>query len=256
MGTSTDSSTGAAAQSTADDDLDGLLRHLERGKIEVVGQFVWGSNYTFLAKVLDQGTEIQAVYKPSRGEQPLWDFPEGTLAAREAAAFVACHALGWDLVPPTVLRDDGPTGPGSVQLFVDADPERHFFTFTEQERQRLRPVAAFDLLVNNADRKGGHVLLSPDGHVWLIDHGLCFNVEDKLRTVIWDFAGEPIPEEVLADIDSFRRRLQPSDSLWRAFESLLSREETEALAQRASRLARARRFPQPGPGRPYPWPLV
>jgi uncharacterized repeat protein (TIGR03843 family) len=245
-----------AAQSTADDDVDRLLHHLEHGKIEVVGQFVWGSNYTFLAKVIDEGREIQGVYKPSQGEQPLWDFPEGTLAAREAAAYVACHALGWDLVPPTVLRDEGPTGPGSLQLYVDADPERHFFTFTPQERQRLRPVAAFDLLVNNADRKGGHVLLSPDEHVWLIDHGLCFNVEDKLRTVIWDFAGEPIPEGVLADIETFRRRLQPSDPLWGTFESLLSLEETQALAQRASRLSRTRRFPLPGPGRPYPWPLV
>jgi len=155
-----------------------------------------------------------------------------------------------------VLREDGPTGPGSLQLYVDADPERHFFTFTEQERQRLRPVVAFDLLVNNADRKGGHVLLSPHGHLWLIDHGLCFNVEDKLRTVIWDFAGEAIPEDLRATIEAFLRMLRPSEPLWEAFESLLSREETEALSERAARLSRARCFPEPGPGRPYPWPLV
>lgn len=256
MGTNTDSPSGPAAHPTVDADLDGLLRHLQRGKIEIIGQFVWGSNYTFLANVTDLGMEIQGVYKPSQGEQPLWDFPEGTLAAREAAAYIACRALGWDLVPPTVLREDGPTGPGSLQLYVDADPERHFFTFTEKDRQRLRPVVAFDLLVNNADRKGGHVLLSPHGHLWLIDHGLCFNVEDKLRTVIWDFAGEPIPEDLRATIDAFGRMLRPSEPLWAAFESLLSREEIEALAERAGRLSRVRCFPQPGPGRPYPWPLI
>ena len=129
------------------------------------------------------------------------------------------RALGWDLVPPTVLRPDGPAGPGSLQLFVDADPERHYFTFTEAEKQRLRPAAVFDLLVNNADRKGGHVLLGESDHLWLIDHGVCFHVEDKLRTVIWDFVGEPIPHELFATLRRLRQMLDEggtSEQTWRA----------------------------------------
>lgn len=256
MGTSIDTPQGAATRDDIQPDPARLLRVLKRGTIEVVGQFVWGSNYTFLCRVIDRGTEVRAVYKPSQGEQPLWDFPDGTLAAREVAAFVVCRALGWDLVPPTVMRDDGPAGPGSLQLYVDADPERHFFTFTPAEKQRLRPAVAFDLLANNADRKGGHVLLSPTDHIWLIDHGLCFHEEDKLRTVIWDFAGEPVPEEILGAIGSLRRHLGPSESLAALLGPLLSAEEIDALSGRAERLLRQHRFPHPGSGRPYPWPLV
>src|SRR5512137_1512653 len=135
------------------------LALLTSGTLELKGQFLWGSNYTFLAQISVGDVVAAAVYKPERGQRPLWDFPDGTLAQREVAAYVVSRALGWDLVPPTVLRLDGPAGAGSVQLFVDANPERHYFTFTAEEKQRLRPAAAFDLLVNNADRKAGHVLL-------------------------------------------------------------------------------------------------
>jgi uncharacterized repeat protein (TIGR03843 family) len=229
---------------------------LASGQIRVVGQFLWGSNYTFLAKVTTSDAEFDAVYKPSRGEQPLWDFPEGSLAAREVAAYLVSQALGWDLVPPTVLRPDGPVGLGSLQLYVDVDPERHYFTLTESEKQCLRPAAVFDLLVNNADRKGGHVLLASDGHVWLIDHGVCFNSEYKLRTVIWDFVDEPIPDELLADVQRVCGRLKPGEDLRARLEPLLMQDEITALARRARRLLTSRRFPSPGPGRPYPWPLV
>ncbi len=138
---------------------DPLLALLSAGALELKGQFAWGSNYTFLVQVSAGDQVVPAVYKPARGERPLWDFPDGSLAQREVAAYVVSRALGWDLVPPTVLRPDGPAGPGSLQLFVDADPERHYFTFSNEEKQRLRPAAAFDMLVNNADRKAGHVLL-------------------------------------------------------------------------------------------------
>ena len=232
------------------------LTILSTGTLELKGQFVWGSNYTFLVQA-SLGSEIfPAVYKPARGERPLWDFPEGSLAQREVAAYVISRALGWDLVPPTVLRPDGPAGPGSLQLFVDADPERHYFRFNQAEKQRLRPAALFDLLINNADRKGGHVLLGESDHLWLIDHGVCFHVEDKLRTVIWDFVGEPIPGELLAELRIFRRVLKEDAALQAELAALLSAPELSALQARAGRLLRLKRFPPPGAGRPYPWPLV
>jgi len=235
---------------------DPLLALLSTGALELKGQFMWGSNYTFLAEVR-LGHEIAAaVYKPARGERPLWDFPEGTLVQREVAAYVVSRALGWDLVPPTVLRPDGPAGPGSLQLYVEADPERHYFAFSDEERQRLRPVAAFDLLVNNADRKAGHVLLGEGGRLWLIDHGVCFHAEDKLRTVIWDFIDEPMPRELLQDIRSFRRALESDAALQDELGGLLAPEEVTALRARAGRLIRSGRFPGPSAGRPYPWPPI
>jgi uncharacterized repeat protein (TIGR03843 family) len=232
------------------------LAILATGEIQFEGQFVYGSNHTFLTRVRHPAGERLAVYKPQRGERPLWDFPDGTLAAREVAAWRTSEALGWELVPPTVLRDDGPAGPGSLQLFLDLDPERHYFTFSEDEKPALRAAAVFDLLVNNADRKGGHILLASDGHVWLIDHGVCFHHEPKLRTVIWDFAGEPIPDLLLRDVKQFRRSLEAEGELRAGFAELLSAEEVEALGRRAGRIVERARFPMPGPGRPYPWPLV
>jgi len=222
----------------------------------VEGQFQWGSNYTFLARLDHPAGELQAVYKPQRGERPLWDFPDGSLARREVAAWRVSEQLGWRLVPPTVLRADGPLGPGSLQLYLDLDPEHHYFTFSDDEKQRLRPAALFDVLVNNADRKGGHILLDGGGHVWLIDHGVCFHSEDKLRTVIWDFAGERVPDPLLAAVDRFRRELTGEASLRAAFESLLAAEEVAALRQRAAWIVDRGVFPIPGEGRPYPWPLV
>ncbi len=232
------------------------LTILSTGTLELKGQFVWGSNYTFLVQASLGSEIVPGVYKPARGERPLWDFPEGSLAQREVAAYVVSRTLGWDLVPPTVLRPDGPAGPGSLQLFVDADPERHYFSFSGAEKQRLRPAALFDLLINNADRKGGHVLLGESDHLWLIDHGVCFHMEDKLRTVIWDFVGEPIPDELLAGLRAFRRGMKEDATLQAELAALLSAPELSALQARAGRLLRLKRFPPPGAGRPYPWPLV
>jgi len=217
---------------------------------------LWGSNFTFLVQVSSGELQLAAVYKPVRGETPLWDFPPGTLASREVAAYWVSEALGLGMVPPTVLREEGPDGPGSLQLFVDADPERHYFTFSDQQKERLRPVALFDLVVNNADRKGGHILLGPSEHLWLIDHGLCFHQDYKLRTVVWDFVGQPIPQELLEDLRRALEDLQKGGQLRQHLEALLSPAEIQATIRRARALLEKAVFPEPGPGRPYPWPLV
>lgn len=238
-----------------------ILTALQKGKIVVQGEFLWGSNYTFLVNVEHEGETLPAVYKPTRGERPLWDFPTSTLAKREVAAYLVSEALGWRLVPPTVYRTKGPIGAGSLQYFIQHDPEYHYFNFREADRQRLRPVVLFDILINNADRKGSHVLLGEDDHLWLIDHGICFHAEEKLRTVIWDFVGEPIPAELCTDVSSLHKKLlpvsgQPSE-LAKSLEPYLNREEIAALAERAAVLATTGQFPPPNPyRRPYPWPQI
>jgi uncharacterized repeat protein (TIGR03843 family) len=234
---------------------DSLKHALTHGEIELKGQFTLGYNYTFLVSVHHEGVEYPAVYKPWRGERPLWDFPDNTLAGREVAAYLVSQALGFGFVPLTVLREDGPFGPGSLQQFIEHDPNYHYFTFLENDRQRLRPVALFDLLVNNADRKGSHVLIEKGtGKLWLIDHGLCFHEEDKLRTVLWDFAGEDIPEELTAALTVFRAEFS-TPSLPAALEPHLSLGEIAALDSRAARLLRVGKFPMPPEDRravPYP----
>jgi uncharacterized repeat protein (TIGR03843 family) len=211
----------------------------------------WSSNRTFLVTVSLDGAELPAVYKPGAGERPLWDFPEG-LYQREVAAYELSEALGWSMVPETVLRESGPFGRGSLQRFVDADFEQHYFTLLEHESHLpvLQAMAAFDLVANNADRKGGHCLIDTDGHVWGVDHGLCFHVQPKLRTVIWDFCREPVPDAVIDDL----RRL--ADHPLNELEPLLNSSERAAIKQRAAAVARLGVFPDPGEDRPYPWPLV
>ncbi len=234
--------------------LETLLRVLQEGKIEVQGLLPNGSNYTFFAMVSQADMRTFAVYKPTRGEQPLWDFPEETLAFREVAAYLTSEALGWAFVPPTVYRTNGPHGPGSLQYYVQAQPDCHYFTFSEAEKAELPRVALFDLLVNNADRKGGHILKDTHNKLWLIDHGICFNTQPKLRTVVWDFGGQAIPDPLLDDLAEFRKRLDDDKDLKEAFASLLSGAEINAVRRRADRLLAARKFPEPGPGRNYPWP--
>lgn len=238
-----------------------ILSVLELGDISLKGEFIWGSNYTFLVEVQHQGSSLLGVYKPSRGERPLWDFPTASLAKREAAAYLVSEALGWRLVPPTVYRRKGPYGAGSLQLYIEHDPEYHYFRFTDEDLQRLRPVVVFDLLINNADRKGSHILKDPDGRLWLIDHGVCFHVEDKLRTVIWDFVGEPIPDELLADLRNLAMQLdsapQQAGDLAQMLHRYLSWAEIRALQRRALRIAEAAIFPEPDPHRrPFPWPQI
>jgi uncharacterized repeat protein (TIGR03843 family) len=235
---------------------------LQKGKIIVKGEFLWGSNYTFLVQVEYAGESIPAVYKPTRGERPLWDFPTATLAKREVAAYLVSEALGWRLVPPTVYRTKGPIGAGSLQLFIEHDSDYHYFNFKEDDRQRLRPVVLFDILINNADRKGSHLLVDPNNHLWLIDHGICFHVEDKLRTVVWDFVGEQVPQELCASVASLRQKLNllesgASSPLVVSLNPYLNAAEISALATRADTLLNTSEFPPPNPyRRPYPWPQI
>ena len=231
---------------------DGIVALLTRGQIKPLGLMPNASNYTFLTEVTDAGRKALAVYKPRDGEAPLWDFPEGTLCRREVAAYVLSRALGWPAVPPTVLRE-GPHGPGSLQLFIEASPRDHFFTLREDCSDAFLAVTAFDVIVNNADRKGGHCMRARDGTIWVVDHGVCFSPEPKLRTVIWDFAGEAVPPELLADVRRAASDLR-SGTLREEMLGLLSPSEVQATAERAERLAATGRFPLPGPRRAYPWP--
>jgi len=234
--------------STAQTDLQTAL---QKGELELKGQFMLGSNYTFLVNVHHNGGELQAVYKPSKGEQPLWDFPDNTLAHREVAAYLISQALGWHFVPYTALREDGPFGPGSIQQYIEYDPNYHYFTFSDEDKARLRPVMLFDLLCNNADRKGSHVIIEEGtGKLWLIDHGLCFNEEDKLRTVIWDYAGQSIPNDLLKALAHLS-----TPSLLADLQPYLSPNEIAALIARAGALKSSGVFPLPPEDRrafPYP----
>jgi len=242
----------------------GLLATRE---LVIEGRLPWSSNLTFLVTLGDTEQEggggggdtdradqpVQAVYKPHRGEQSLWDFPDG-LYRREVAAARLSEALGWGLVPPTVVRDDAPFGPGSVQLFIASDYEQHYFTLLEEggHEDELRVFCAFDVVANNADRKSGHVLYGSDGRLWGIDHGLCFHVQHKLRTVIWDFAGDEVPPHLLADLERLVDSGLPAD-----LEALISPAEADAVLERADRLVAVGCFPEPAGDRPpYPWPLV
>jgi uncharacterized repeat protein (TIGR03843 family) len=221
------------------------------GEVTVKGRMPYASNATFLVELHLSTRTGLAVYKPGRGERPLWDFPP-RLFRREVAAYLLSEALGWGLVPLTLERD-GPFGEGSLQLFVDADFEQHYFTLHEDPKHHdaLRRICAFDLVANNADRKSGHCLLGRDGRLYAIDNGLCFHVEPKLRTVVWDFAGEPVPE----DVRRVARQLA-GDGLPAALAELLAPEERAALLGRARALGAAKRFPEDSTGMRYPWPLV
>jgi uncharacterized repeat protein (TIGR03843 family) len=224
---------------------------LTLGTYELKGQFMLGSNYTFFVNVMYEGKEYSAVYKPCKGEQPLWDFPDNTLAQREVAAYLLSEQLGFHFVPVTVLREDGPHGRGSLQQYVNYDVEYHYFNFTSEDKELLKPVMLFDLLINNADRKGSHIFFENGTHkLYAIDHGVCFHEENKLRTVIWDFAGQAIPGELLPP-------LFQTDSWSAIFESYLSPEEIAALQCRAEKLLASKVFPRaPRDRRAFPYPPI
>lgn len=230
---------------------------LAEGDLEVEGRLPWSSNATLLARLSDGALVTRAVYKPRRGERPLWDFPTGTLCQRETAAFVISHSLGWELVPPTVLRD-GPLGEGAVQLFIPHDPEVHYLTLAEPHPPTIRRIVAFDILANNADRKSGHILTARDGRLWAIDHGVTFHTEPKLRTVIWEHAGEPIPADLAADLATLADALaDPASAVRAALAPLLAPAEVRALARRTRALLEAGCFPDVDPyRRAIPWPPI
>ncbi len=234
-----------------------ILCLLSTGEIEVEGLIPWSSNATLLVTVRDDELSTLAIYKPQRGERPLWDFPSGTLGMREVAAYLVSEALGWGFIPPTILRQ-GPYGLGSLQFYVHAQEDDHFFTIQHDPAyaEQLARLAAFDAVANNADRKSGHCLVDHEGRLWAIDNALTFHDEPKLRTVIWDFAGKPLPPGIVADLRDLREPLSANGPLSQALGALLSDAELSALRRRLDRLIRAGRFPEPGPGRPVPWPLV
>lgn len=224
---------------------------LENGELGMVAQLTESSNIAFVLDCTLGEDYGWAVYKPELGEQPLFDFPPG-LHVREEAAFRLSEYLGWHVVPPTVTRDDAPFGTGSLQWYVDNDG-MHYFPLLDTRPDlhgQLRRMAVFDLLTNNTDRKSGHVLLDAEEHAWGIDHGLCFSAEPKLRTVIWDFAGEQIEESLLADVEPLMWEV-PGE-----IAALLDAAEVEALQQRASRVVRLPFFPHPRSHFHYPWPLI
>jgi uncharacterized repeat protein (TIGR03843 family) len=237
---------------------DEVARELLRtGDVDILGRMPWSSNATFLVDLAGPGGEMLAVYKPERGERPLWDFPTGTLGRREVAAFVVSDALGWDIVPDTVLRE-GPAGWGMVQRFVEHDPEHHYFTVLESHAAELARMAAFEVVINNADRKGGHVLLTPAGRLRGIDHGVSFHVQWKLRTVNWDFAGSLIPPGTCDDLHRLRALLvEPTSPVRERLDELLAPAEVDATVARLDGLLSAGTLPAADPGwHAYPWPLV
>lgn len=230
---------------------------LTRGRLDLLGQLPWSSNTTLLVSArLDEQTAY-AIYKPRRGERPLWDFPAGTLCQREVAAYVVSEALGWGLVPPTVLRR-GPLGMGAVQLFVDHDPQAHYLTLAAPDPSTVQRLVAFDLAINNADRKSGHVLEDPAGRLWAIDHGIAFHAEPKLRTVIWDYAGLPIERPIHTDLTGLAACLaDPGSTLTQTLGELLSPAELRAIRRRIQSATDAGTYPDTDPRRrEIPWPPV
>jgi uncharacterized repeat protein (TIGR03843 family) len=244
----------------------GLLGSPERARrlllespLHVLGLLPYSSNHTFLARLGDAGDESAplAVYKPARGERPLHDFPDHTLYRREAAAYELSQALGWDLVPPTVVREDAPLGPGSLQVFVEHDPEQHYFTLLADHREHFKRLAAFDILCNNADRKSGHCLIDGRGRIWAVDHGLTFHAVPKLRTVIWDFAGRRVPSRDRQGAAWLAEELGgPGSPLLEVLTELLARSEVAALRRRAEDLSQPCDYPAPNSDWSFPWPLV
>ena len=228
------------------------LSLLASAEIEVLGRMPYSSNATFLVDLLHDGEPVaQAIYKPERGERPLWDFP-GSLYKREVAAFLLSEQLGWGHVPPTTTVD-GPLGMGSLQLFIPAIFEEHYFTLLDDERWHaaFREICAFDLVANNTDRKAGHILLGEDDELWAIDNGLSFHAEFKVRTVVWDFSGDRLTQEVEDGLTSLL-----DDGLSPDLAALLDPFERDAVLSRARTLLLEGRYPHDPTGRRYPWPMV
>ncbi len=215
-----------------------------------------GSNYTFFSTLTDGSSRrCKVVYKPCRGETPLWDFPDGTLYLREYAAYLVSEALGWRFVPPTVIRD-GLYGPGSVQLYVESDRLANYFTLRDAFREECLRICAFDVIANNADRKAGHCLLGNDGCIWAIDHGITFHSQPKLRTVIWDFVGEPVPEWILKDLRELLGHFDDQGGLRDQLVPILAPGEVQALRHRVEAVLERPVFPSPGHRRAVPWPWL
>ena len=233
-------------------DVPAALVLLERGELEVQGRLVDASNATLYCRVGLDGLDAHCVYKPVRGERPLWDFPDGTLAGREVATYLVSEATGWGLVPPTVLRE-GPFGAGMVQLWLDVDDDVDLAALVRSDHPDLQRLVVLDAVVNNADRKGGHLLPVPGGRVHGVDHGVTFHVEDKLRTLLWGWRGTPLSEEAVEVLSRLRAELE--GPLAARLAGLVSAGEVTAAVGRVDRLLATRRHPEPSPEWPaIPWP--
>jgi hypothetical protein len=234
-------------------DVDDALALLSAGELSVEGRLVDASNATLYCAVSADGVTAACVYKPVAGERPLWDFPDGSLAEREVAAYELSQATGWAIVPPTVYRD-GPLGPGMVQLWIAQDESVDVVGLIRRRNAlALRRIAVFDAVINNADRKGGHLLPTGDGHVYGVDHGVSFHVEDKLRTVLWQWAGNRLPAEIVADLEALRAQLDVG--LGERLHELLTTREVRRAMRRVDRLLSTGCHPEPsGDWPPVPWP--
>ncbi len=234
-----------------------LLDLLATGQMGEYSLSPWGSNYTFFTTVSDGIQDgCKVVYKPRQGEAPLWDFPPGTLYLREYAAYLLSEALGWCFVPPTVVRD-GSYGVGTVQLYMESVHGATYIDTLDKYQDEFMRLCAFDVIANNADRKAGHCLLGMDGFIWAIDHGICFNSEPKLRTVIWEFAGEEVPKAIQKDLAGFLKTFKRPGGFGEQLAALpLSGEEVEAFRRRVEALVERPVFPYPGQRRAVPWPPV
>ncbi len=234
-------------------EVDTALEALSIGTIEMEGRLVDASNVTLYCTVYTPDASFPCVYKPVRGERPLWDFPNGTLAEREVAAYAVSAATGWAIVPPTVLREDGPYGRGMVQLWIDVDETVDPVQLVQSDSPALRRMAVFDAVVNNADRKGGHLLPMPDGHVYGVDHGVCFATEPKLRTVLWRWAGDRLTGSARETLHALRADLD--GTLGEQLASLLTGAEVRRTVRRVDRLLASGRHPEPSEEwPPVPWP--
>jgi hypothetical protein len=230
-------------------EVDALLRD---GELDMEGRLLDASNVTLVGAIRTDTLAATCVYKPVAGERPLWDFPDGTLAGREISAHLVSEATGWSIVPPTVLRD-GPFGTGMVQLWMDADPGVDLAEFVRRDDPGLRRMAVFDAVVNNADRKGGHIIPMPDGHVYGVDHGICFSVDPKLRTLLWRWAGRPLTAEAVAVLEGLADDLR--GDLGEQLHEHLTRREVRCTQQRVAELLRTGVHPQPSGEWPaLPWP--
>ncbi len=247
----------AGAPNSAAPESAAALELLRFGTLDVQGRLVDASNATLYCGIELDGVSAACVYKPVRGERPLWDFPDGTLAGREVAAYLVSAATGWNVVPPTVLRD-GPFGPGMVQLWIDGDESVDLAWLIRADDPALRRMAILDVVINNADRKGGHLIPMPGGHIYGVDHGVCFHVQNKLRTVLWGWAGQRLPEDTTEVLTSLCERLVPAPEdgdLARALADLVTPREVQATVRRIGRLLHTGRHPHPsGDWPPVPWP--
>ena len=233
-------------------DLEGALTLLREGELSVEGRLVDASNATLYCTTTYEGVTATCVYKPVRGERPLWDFPDGTLAGRELGAYLVSAATGWGVVPPTVLRD-GPFGTGMCQLWVDVDETIDLQVLARSDHEDLRRMAVLDAVINNADRKGGHLLPTTEGRVHGVDHGICFSAEDKLRTLLWQWRGEPLSDEALEMLSRLRAELE--GQLYNALSEHLTRREVRRTKERVDRLLATGLHPYPSEDWPaIPWP--